>query len=402
MTITWGSVVPLLGGLSVGNKQAVGRDPDFLLSYTPFAGNDAHLRNYLKNVPYHVLNEDNLGGFDLDKYRGNVDFVSALCPCAGLSRLSSGSSEQRAGMNSWMIKSAEFITGELKPRVFWGENAPGLFTKSGEHVRNQLREIGAKNGYSFSVYLTNTMFHGIPQNRKRTFYFYWRGDDVPLFDYYDRPRKSLRDYMTVPTGVDRQLPTDIARATELLDANPIFKFLKAKYGTSGVTMVREHVKQHDMSGTTAWSYLIDSGQLPEARDYFKSTGHWREERDANRILKKLADKKGFWDGSVPVYDSSKTFATLICRTLTAVHPTEDRQLTVRECMHLMGLPHDFELVGDNTNHICQNVPVCTAKDMTEQVLKYLNGELSSTGMTYLMQNNYKKTVQFQESKLLKY
>ena len=35
--------------------------------------------------------------------------------------------------------------------------------------------------------------------------------------------------------------------------------------------------------------------------------------------------------------------------ITAVHPVEDRYLNVREMMHLMGLPHDFQ-VG-NGHHL---------------------------------------------------
>ena len=36
--------------------------------------------------------------------------------------------------------------------------------------------------------------------------------------------------------------------------------------------------------------------------------------------------------------------------ITAVHPVEDRYLNVREMMHLMGLPHDFE-VSTSLQHI---------------------------------------------------
>ena len=38
----------------------------------------------------------------------------------------------------------------------------------------------------------------------------------------------------------------------------------------------------------------------------------------------------------------------------AVHPTEDRYFNAREMMHLMGLPHDFEIDSiKNINHIAQ-------------------------------------------------
>ena len=68
-------------------------------------------------------------------------------------------------------------------------------------------------------------------------------------------------------------------------------------------------------------------------------------------------------------------------------------------MHLMGLPHDFEIDDvKNLNHIAQNVPTCTARDMTnqvcdhldnrdhrDQVLAFLNGDLQMTEYSYLKQ-----------------
>ena len=33
-----------------------------------------------------------------------------------------------AVQNVWMIRSAEFVLTKIRPKVFWGENAPGLFT----------------------------------------------------------------------------------------------------------------------------------------------------------------------------------------------------------------------------------------------------------------------------------
>jgi site-specific DNA-cytosine methylase len=77
-----------------------------------------------------------------------------------------------------------------------------------------------------------------------------------------------------------------------------------------------------------------------------------------------------------------------------LHPKEKRYLTTREIMSLMGLPNDFELVTPNIVHITQNVPVCTAKDMTEQVIKFINGELEPSEYTFLKQNNLKQTIDY--------
>jgi site-specific DNA-cytosine methylase len=71
------------------------------------------------------------------------------------------------------------------------------------------------------------------------------------------------------------------------------------------------------------------------------------------------------------------------------HPDEDRYLTIRECMEIMKLPRDFELLGGlkNLNHICQNVPVTTAQDMAENIKLYLDGKLDYINTDFHIQDN---------------
>ena len=62
----------------------------------------------------------------------------------------------------------------------------------------------------------------------------------------------------------------------------------------------------------------------------------------------------YWDESPKFFYNS--FGTLMSKTMEyAVHPEEDRFLNVREMMHLMGLPHDYEIDRrvKNINHIAQ-------------------------------------------------
>src|ERR1017187_6596843 len=144
--IKWGTIVPLIGGLSCAAKKVTGVDPAFFLSYTPFRSNEINAKAYFSDTPHYLLDTENRGGFDAAANQ-DVDFVNAVCPCAGLSLLSSGSPEQRAKMNPWMLESARFMTGVVKPRVFWGENAPALYSNGGKLVRDQFRELATKNGY---------------------------------------------------------------------------------------------------------------------------------------------------------------------------------------------------------------------------------------------------------------
>ena len=68
-----------------------------------------------------------------------------------------------AAANKWMYESSVYILSKVRPKVLWGENAPGLFTVMGEGVIEKLRKIGEHFGYSFSVMKTSTELHGIPQ-----------------------------------------------------------------------------------------------------------------------------------------------------------------------------------------------------------------------------------------------
>ena len=77
--IKYAGIVPLIGGMMFGAEKATGKKPEYILSYPPFAGNDSMLTDYWKDVSYQVIDpETNTVSNALNQ----VDFVSALCPCA--------------------------------------------------------------------------------------------------------------------------------------------------------------------------------------------------------------------------------------------------------------------------------------------------------------------------------
>ena len=164
--------------------------------------------------------------------------------------------------------------------------------------------------------------------------------------------------------------------------------------------MRKYLVDNDMRGFTLLTYLLRTNQLEECRDWMRDNGHTKHFKEAERVLNKVNTKGGFWDGSFPIYRGTGEMATLISRTLYTIHPTEDRVLTVRECMHMMGLPEDFNLVTGATNNICQNVPVCTGADMTREVVKFIKGESKLSDSTFMMQSNLNQRIDVKESSLL--
>ena len=370
--IKWGTMVPLIGGMTIGNEKATGESPSFLLSYPTFSENDAHAKQHYNKVPFFNVDEstNNFSNPEDEKFftnLGDIDFVSTVCPCAGLSNLNPKSSAD-AAQNDWMYKTAEFVMYKIKPKVFWGENAPALFTNKGEKVKNRLIEIGKKCGYTFSIIKTDTKLHGIPQQRVRSFYFFWKSSNPPLFNTIRKPYEKIVDYLkTIPGDATLQeaYPNNDYASNgyvQWLKKNPDFIEYVRNANTSGDKKIK-----------TLFHYISGENRYDEFIEYFTNLGLDNYVQKIEHIRKKISNNQNIWDNTPKFLYGSEYINAVQGRIFSfTLHPTESRYLNIREYMHLMGLPHDFELAHvKNYNHICQNVPVNTAADWTTEIVAYL-------------------------------
>ena len=393
-TPKWATMVPLIGGSAFGCEAATRTKPLYNMSYTPFAANESFFYRHWNEIPVFLIDE---GNDPKESFPEQLDFVNSVCPCAGLSQLSTAKSgsDARAAQNKWMFESAEYVLGHIKPRVFWGENAPALFTNSGKDVREGLREIGTKHGYSFSLYKTSTSKHGAPQHRDRTFYFFWDSEHAPIMNWYDRPMPELEDFLD-------QIPSYASGQKEFVsnkdpDDSLVRRFVHTKTGLGHDGFIRWE-GDSDKPKHSYWRWLEKKDLMNECLNWIDKN-YGKEEKD----YKRLASAKAKLDAGKnymvpgPFFFSNKVNA-MVGRTITStLHPTEERYLNVREVMHLMGMPHNFEFSpsepGAALNMLAQNVPAYTACDMASEVMKYIRGELDMSEQSFLMQNNHKqKTV----------
>ena len=380
------SIVPLIGGETIGATNAHGQKPDYFLSYKAFEANDSHIRNYYPDVPYYVLDE---GG----KAPHKVDVIHTVCPCAGLSTLSAGFGDDNEN-NKWMIETANYVLGDLKPKVFWGENAPGFAGKIGKNVREQLRKIGQDNGYTMSVYRTRTLLHGTPQIRERSFYFFWQGDKVPLLEYYNRPHTPIEDLIT---NVKSNFQTEPINPKKPSD-NPYYRYILEEL-EGGITH-KEFAQKADaeaVRNSTVLTYIERRKDYLEVAEWMEKEGYEREVEKCKYRYEKLKNGGQIMRRTTIVprnYIGAFVGHYPSCLT----HPVEDRYINYREAMSIMGLPEDFELLNPkkNTNHICQNVPVQTATDMATEVVAYLNGQRKMVDTDYIIQYNHQQKAEYTE------
>ena len=216
--MNYASIVPLIGGETIAMQNVFGKRPEYLLSYEDFNANDNHLVEYYnKEVPYHLIRDGRVPNLP------TVDVINTVCPCAGLSSLNTSASSD-AGANDWMRTSATHVLGELKPKVFWGENAPRLASKMGEPVVRDLREIGEKFGYTFSLYKTKSILHGLGQVRDRAFYFFWKGSRIPQFEYIKRGHEKIEETIR-SVKRDQQDPMSVLVKLSAPSEDPFYRYV---------------------------------------------------------------------------------------------------------------------------------------------------------------------------------
>ena len=387
--ITWAPLIPLIGGQALGAEKAFGKPPEAIYSFGGFEANDSHYVNYQQNtlgrkdIPYVLLDSENPN-------IKQVDVVTGTPPCAALSQLNTGTTAESKGAgcakNDFMYMVFENGIDVLGAKVVIVENAPALFTNKGRPVANKLYEICKERGYSLTLFKTSTRFHGVPQGRDRSFAIGWKSESAPVMNYYNRDRKDFAEYLQeIP---DNALHQDLVINKNVPD-EPYYNFIKTKTNRDvREIMVEENVK-------TTLNYVCKKGWMKEANEWFHKTGNEKGIKYSDHAIMKFADGKGVWDGSVHVFGEYMN-AVIGRNMVDTMHPTEERSLTIREALHMMGFPEDFELLDGlkKMNHIAQNCPVPTSRDMHLEISKFLTGDLELSNTTYLRQNNLKQLMEY--------
>ena len=403
--IRWGTMIPLIGGSAIGCSKATGTRPLFHLSYTAFQANESHLQQHWPDIPMIRLDKGT-AGLQSILAGGEIDFVNSVCPCAGLSMLNTsvkgpsgrGSDAQQ---NEWMMKSAEFVLDKVRPKVLWGENAPGLFLSLGEAMVPRLKTLGMKYGYSFSMVKTNTQLHGLPQQRMRTFYFFWRSATVPFLQYTSKKAPHLHDFLkTIPSWATFQ-DQRIAEGKVTERFKP-YSYILQREGLSHSEFVKKFTANN--AAFTVSKYLEKHNLIDDCVAWLEKNhpdSRWSTTSERSRTFvqylkhmkAKLSQGRGYWDDS-PKFLGDHFTAVITKNVAFAAHPEEDRFFNIRELLHLMGMPDDFQIQNPskNWNHICQNVPVNTAADWAAQVVMFCRGQLDMSPFSFMKQDNVSQKI----------
>lgn len=397
--------IPLAGGFALGTMNILNKPPIAITSYSIFESNDILFKRYLYNkginIPsFHIDKLTNIEIENLKETYANVDFISAVPPCSGLSQAATRKSGTRstAPPNDWMYESAKFILNHLTPTIYVFENAPGLYTNMGKDVRQNLIKIGEDTGYSITFYKTNTIYHGIPQFRPRTFALFYKGPYAPILHSYNRPFININNYLN-------EIPKNAKHQNEYMhnDWNilnwEITKFFKEIYGDNWrekVLSLKSHI--------TSYEYLKRVGLLNEFEQFQRNLPEEERNKTVSKDIIHIKNKYSQGKNARISYrvlglDKEYSYAVIGEMMGRQVHPSKNRIMNIREYMHLMGLPHDYNLESPKEFvKISQNVPTCTCEDISREIIEIIKGNRLFAKRNVFMQEN--KIKQFNKVKSL--
>lgn len=423
--VTWAAIQVLSGGMMFGAMDAFGTMPEYVLSYSGLSSvkfdpkwcdadgvpvcdkeedyekaivtcaNEYNTFHYLEKIkklpPY--FNITNRGMFDdlsdddsdlnvdikPDPLFGtakeikdlHVDVVVAVPVCSGLSNATTtGNQDTRDDRNNNMKWITKFTLSKIMPKAYVFENAPGLFGKKGESVRKIIEEMAKKYGYSITYYKTDTKLHDNAQYRPRTFCILWRWPgfacNPPILNYENKKVNVIDFLKRIPENAPQQRAPEMSIHTKML-----VEFFKT---------MKDWRKLLASTGETGLHYVVANGLTDKYVEFINGSNI--DEKKKEQVLRGVqhaVDKfnSGSWifDTSLKLPKETHTPTIFHKNTQCLLHPTEDRLLTIREMLFLMGMPNDFWFFGSNSDiihKIGQNVPVRTAQWICSEVKRIVD------------------------------
>ena len=428
--IKWACCQPLTGGMYLGTEKAIGHPAEFILSFPGLnavdynkdgsiknAGNEYHFLKYLQSVnrlpEYKLIDKQNM--FEMGPVTGvkllndpdwstdkeidfsDIDIVTAVPVCSGLSMATTKatSDEHRDSRNCNMEWLARYVLENIKPKIYIFENAPGLFTARGEKVRTNLNQTAKEYGYSLAYYKTDTKYHGVPQLRPRTFVMFikYRGEDTgcPELMFNHEECKTFAEFLA-------EIPDDAPQQQEYVKMNVnstnILGFMKHKFGDNWRKDVIEKERGR-ISDFVRHNNLVD-----EYLDYVKPLVDDRIFGQIQYYFQHIKDKEamgmGYYETMVHICPKDIAPAVIFKNMFTLLNPTQDRLLSMRECLKLMGHPDDFIIYGsdfDKCRKIGQNVPVNTARWIVSEAVRIVENwdtvKRDNSSIGYFDNTNFK-------------
>jgi DNA (cytosine-5)-methyltransferase 1 len=338
-----------VGGLSLGLRFA-GFDLVCAIDSSPPA-----VRTYRANIGQHVRQEQVTDSIDLP----DADVVVGGPPCQGFS--SAGMRRQGDARNTLVACFARIVARQ-RPLAFVFENVEGFLTsEDGAYVLDLLCPL-VEAGYRIHVRKVNAANFGVPQHRKRVIAIGGLGWDPtfpgPTHSAFGAPGAGLAGNGQPRTPTLREALAGLPRPSTQAPGQPQGHYYRPLVGVD-----RERAK------------LLKPGQ--RMADLPAELWHDSYRR---RAYRRVMDGTPTERRGGPPSGVRRLVAEEPCKAITGgalsefLHPSEYRNLTLRECARVQTFPDEFVFSGSTSQQamlIGNAVPILLAKVIGEGLAKDL-------------------------------
>ena len=327
------------GGFSTGFKRA-GFD---IIAAVEF--NKEIAETYKKNHPETLL-------FDADirklpssevlkafkKNNINCDIIIGGPPCQGFSmsgnRIRKNNSGKFDERNELFMEFFRFVK-ELKPSYFIIENVEGILNFNNGQVREEIYKLFAKIGYKLTSKLLLAADYGVPQLRKRAFFFGTSTNIDPEL-LVPEPTHNHKNYVSVWDAISDLPSIESGEGSDvsIKDFKKNYSEYLLKLGVQHQSFIYNHKA---------------SVHSPETIKKLKLISNGKKQSDLPQNMQTKSVHSGAWGRM----EKNKPAYTLTTRINTPsvgriIHPINNRTITPREAARIQSFPDDFIFVGGIT------------------------------------------------------
>jgi DNA (cytosine-5)-methyltransferase 1 len=345
------------GGLSLGLSR-VGFRPVCAIDHLAAA-----VQTYRNNLGDHVSIEEITETTRIP----SADLIAGGPPCQGFS--SAGLRRVGDARNSLVSVFAAIVVRE-RPKTFIFENVEGfLTTEDGNRVLDLLQPL-ISIGYRIHLRKINAANFGIPQHRKRVIAIGGLGWNPP----FPTPTHAAFGAPGAELGGGRELPPTPTLYDAIYDLPPA--------STNGDTsLITDHTYRPLSDDEDKRARLLKPGKrmrdLPE--EYWHDSYRRRAYR---RVMDGTpTERRGGAPAGVRRLQGDEP-----CKAITSgarsefLHPTEHRNLTLRECARIQTFPDTFRFLGSISERallIGNAVPPRLAETLGEALMNAIKQEMSA-------------------------
>lgn len=329
------------GGLSFG-FESVGFDIKLAIEKDAWAV-ETYIENH-KNKNAIEADIYTLNDSFFDEYCGKIDIVMGGPPCQGFSIAASNRRKADDSRNE-LYREFLRVVDTVNPRVVLIENVKeimGYRLPDGTKIVDDIKRFFDDHGYIYDCNVLNCRNYGIPQDRRRFFFLAIRRDvsDTPfsleeLMKEFIAPELTFNEATSdLPIVKPHQYPEDAVQAYTQKAFNGFQERLRGQ-----CSQLHNHIPMQHTDRTVQKFMFLQSENGQQLPEELRSRVRGHVDTISNSA----------YSQNHRIIDGNKVSPTITASFYSSfIHPTQPRNITVREAARIQTFPDSFVFKGKKT------------------------------------------------------